>query len=44
MMANKDIKSIIKRSYKLKDIVQVHRSVESGHKKGNVIISIDQGV
>ena len=36
------IKPVIDRSYPLEHIVEVHHHVETGHKKGNVIITVDQ--
>jgi NADPH:quinone reductase-like Zn-dependent oxidoreductase len=35
-----EIRPVIDRTYTLDDIVEAHRYVDMGHKRGNVIISV----
>ncbi len=43
MAALGEIRPVIDRAYALDDIVDAHRYVDDGHKRGSVVINVPQG-
>jgi NADPH:quinone reductase-like Zn-dependent oxidoreductase len=44
LAAEGKIKPVIDRCYPLEELAEAHRYVDEGHKRGNVVIAVAQGL